>query len=63
MFNPSGRKYCGGLYSDGRHLHVLIVSEKDLANQFNIYVYMKDIVFYTDDHLIKINMYSGQVHP
>ena len=45
-------------------MYVLVFSEKDTVGHYNMYIYLKDIIFFTDDKLRKIDMYNGNgVHP
>ena len=55
-FDDSGKKRCEGIYSDGRHMYVLVVSDHINAGHFQPFVYMKDIVYFTDDHLQTIDL-------
>lgn len=65
QFNPSNNKYCGGIYSNGEHMYVLIMSDKDALGHFKMYLYLKDIIMFTDDHMKSIDLspMASALHP
>jgi hypothetical protein len=57
-FDHANFKYCGGVYNDGRHMYVMLISDKDVGNHYKVYIYKKDIIYYSDDHLKSIDLAS-----
>ncbi|CDW83823.1 cadg domain containing protein [Stylonychia lemnae] len=56
QFNHPNNKYCGGVFTDAQYLYVLVISDRYTAGHYQAFIYKKDIVQFTDNHLKAIDL-------